>query len=105
MVKYSLSLILFLFLLTSCHRERYSLLIEAESFENLGGWVVDPQFVDQVGSTYLLAHGLGKPVKDSETRIILPASGRYHVWARTMDWAPGEWDSPGRFRIILTPNL
>ncbi|HOO99512.1 MAG TPA: FAD-dependent oxidoreductase [Bacteroidales bacterium] len=101
MVKYSLSLILFLFLLTSCHRERYSLLIEAESFENLGGWVVDPQFVDQVGSTYLLAHGLGKPVKDSETRIILPASGRYHVWARTMDWAPGEWDSPGRFRIIL----
>src|SRR5438067_12994638 len=35
-----------------------TLLVEAESFSNPGGWVVDPQFMDQMGSPYLLAHGL-----------------------------------------------
>jgi hypothetical protein len=37
-------------------------LLEAEQFANLGGWVVDQQFMDQMGSPYLLAHGLGEPV-------------------------------------------
>jgi hypothetical protein len=37
-------------------------LVEAESFENCGGWVVDQQFMDLMGSPYLLAHGLGEPV-------------------------------------------
>jgi hypothetical protein len=38
-----------------------SILVEAENFDNHGGWVVDAQFIDQMGSPYLLAHGLGKP--------------------------------------------
>ena len=38
-----------------------TVLIEAESFSNKGGWVVDPQFVEQMGSPYLLAHGMGIP--------------------------------------------
>ena len=41
--------------LTSCKVEHSSLFIEAESFEEKGGWLVDPQFVEQVGSPYLLA--------------------------------------------------
>ena len=28
------------------------LLIEAEAFQNKGGWVVDQQFIDQMGSSY-----------------------------------------------------
>jgi hypothetical protein len=34
------------------------LFIEAEQFASLGGWVIDQQFMDQMGSPYLLAHGL-----------------------------------------------
>lgn len=37
------------------------LLIEAESFEDHGGWVLDAQFMDQMGSPYPLADELGKP--------------------------------------------
>jgi hypothetical protein len=77
-------------------------LVEAESFRDPGGWVVDPQFMDQMGSPYLLAHGLGRPVADAATGLDLPA-GSWRVWVRTMDWvarwnAPG---APGRFRVLL----
>lgn len=101
MVKYLISLVLILFSLASCKREEYSVLIEAESFDEKGGWVVDPQFVEQMGSPYLLAHGLGKPVADASTSVRLPASGTYYAWARTMNWAPGDWDAPGKFRVAV----
>jgi hypothetical protein len=77
------------------------LLQECESFEEPGGWVVDPQFVEQMGSPYLMAHGLGEPVENASTSISIPKRGNYHVWARTMDWVPGDWDAPGRFNIWL----
>src|SRR5512139_758121 len=40
-------------------------LLEAEHFADLGGWEVDQQSMDVMGSPYLLAHGLGVPVKDA----------------------------------------
>ena len=78
-------------------------LIEAESFQHLGGWVIDPQFMDNMGSPYLLAHGLGQPVVDATTEIDFPAPGKYRVWVRTKDWvapwkAPG---TPGRFQVKI----
>jgi hypothetical protein len=78
-----------------------SILIEAESFATKGGWVVDPQFVEQMGSPYLLAHGMGKPVKDAETSVAIAKSGTYYVWVRTKNWAPGNWEAPGRFYIAF----
>ena len=39
-------------------------MIEAEAFEDVGGWVNDQQFMDLMGSPYLLAHGIGVPVED-----------------------------------------
>jgi len=80
-----------------------TILIEAEGFENLGGWVIDQQFMDQMGSPYLLAHGLGQPVKDATTAVSFPAAGTYRVWVRTRDWvapwkAPG---APGRFQLLV----
>ncbi len=85
----------------SCANKSYNLLVEAESFEDTGGWVVDPQFTEQMGSPYLLAHGLGNPVKNASTRISLPSPGRYYIWVRTRDWAPGKWDAPGRFKLSV----
>lgn len=78
-----------------------TLLVEAESFQNKGGWVVDPQFALQMGSPYLLAHGMGKPVENASTSVNFPATGEFHVWVRTKNWVPGNWDAPGRFKLIV----
>jgi len=91
-----------LLLLSSCHKEVF---VECESFENKGGWVVDPQFVEQMGSPYLMAHGLGEPVENATTSIQLPSGGSYHVWVRTTDWAPGSWSPPGQFNIWLNDKI
>ena len=77
--------------------------IEAESFKNKGGWVCDQQSMDYMGSPYLLAHGLGIPVKDAETFVQITESSDYHLWVRTRDWvapwnAPG---APGKFQIKI----
>ncbi len=77
------------------------ILVEAESFEERGGWVLDQQFIETVGSAYLLAHGLGKPVANARTRVKFPAPGDYVLWVRTKNWVPGKWDPPGRFRVLV----
>ncbi len=79
------------------------LLVEAESFTDRGGWVLDTQFVHIMGSPYLMAHGMGVPVKDAVTRVDFPDTGTYHVFVRTKDWvarwnAPGQ---PGKFQLIV----
>ena len=51
-----------------------NILIEAERFEEKGGWLVDPQFVEQMRSPYLLAHGMGRPVKDARYNRRFPDS-------------------------------
>lgn len=78
-----------------------SVLVEAESFPNKGGWVVDPQFVEQMGSPYLMAHGMGKPVANAATQVKLEKGRTYHVWVRAKNWAPGKWDAPGRFQMKI----
>ena len=80
-------------------------LIEAESFIDKGGWVVDPQFVEQMGSPYLMAHGMGVPVTNAVTKVNFKDTGKYHVWARTKNWVPGDWDAPGQFKIIVNGKI
>jgi hypothetical protein len=78
-------------------------LVEAESFDDPGGWVVDQQFLDQMGSPFLLAHGLGVRVWDALTAVTLPAEGRYRLWVRTREWA-GVKDAqaaPGTFQLLV----
>ena len=77
--------------------------VEAESFATRGGWVVDPQFMDIMGSPYLLAHGLGRPVADAATEVLVPAADTYRVWVRTKDWV-AQWKvpgAPGRFQVLI----
>lgn len=76
-------------------------LIEAESFDDPGGWVVDPQFVEQMGSPYLMAHGMGTPVANAHTKFKLDEAGEYHIWVRSKNWAPGDWEAPGRFQVAI----
>lgn len=75
------------------------ILIEAEDFEDYGGWVLDSQFTAIMGSPYLLAHGLGRPVADATTTVSVAAAGTYGVWVRAKDWVPGH--HPGRFRLSI----
>ena len=69
-------------------------LVEAEHFKNPGGWVHDTQFIESMGSPYLLAHGMGEPVADATTTVKFPSTGKWQVWVRTMDWV-GRWKAPG----------
>ncbi len=77
--------------------------VEAESFDRHGGWKLDTQFIQQMGSPYLLAHGLGKPVQDAMTEVTFPQSGKYRAWVRTIDWV-AKWNaqgSPGKFQVSI----
>jgi len=76
-------------------------LVEAEQFTELGGWDLDQQSMDVMGSPYLLAHGLGVPVRDASTSVAFAQPGLYHVWVRTRDWvAPwGVKGAPGKFQV------
>lgn len=78
---------------------RSGILIEAEDFDDYGGWLLDSQFEMQMGSPYLLAHGLGRPVADATTRVDVPVGGEYEVWVRAKDWVPGH--HPGRFTLSI----
>ena len=79
-----------------------TVLIEAESFDDWGGWVNDTQFMDQMGSPYLLAHGMGKPVADAKTKFVAKG-GKSGVWVRTKNWT-APWHSgggAGTFNLIV----
>lgn len=80
--------------------------IETELFQDKGGWTSDTQFIDQMGSPFLLAHGLGKPVKDATTSVDFEETGDYHFWIRTRDWiSPGQGPGPGKFNILINDEV
>lgn len=85
------------------YAQKTILLVEAESFSNKGGWAVDQQFMDQMGSPFLIAHGMGIPVKDASTLVQFPEAGKYRMFVRTRNWA-ARWttkDAPGKFQILI----
>lgn len=63
--KYIFNTVTALILFVSCNNTQ-EIFIEAESFENKGGWVIDNQSMYQMGSSYLLAHGMGIPVENAK---------------------------------------
>lgn len=71
--------------------------VEAEHFTEPGGWFIDTQFVQQMGSAYLLAAGSCTPVEDAFTKITIPETGRYRLWVRAKNWLP-EYN-PGQFEV------
>jgi len=72
---------------------------EAEAMARTGTWSNDSQHVDLMGSPYLLATGLGKPVDDAVTTVSIPETGVYTLWVRCRDWLPSH--SPGQFQVLV----
>ena len=61
-----------------------------------GGWKLDVQFMEEMGSPCLLAHGMGRRVVDAKALVDLPEAGSWRVKVRAKNWADG---APGRFRL------
>lgn len=82
--------------------QSFSLLVEAESFENKGGWYIDQQAMDVMGSPYLITYGMGQPVADASNNVIFPEGGTYYVYVRTRNWT-GLWTdkAAGIFQIKI----
>ncbi len=80
-----------------------SVLLLGSMFAQRGGWSADSQFFDLIGSTYLLAHGLGVAVADAKTTFTAPADGEYNVYVRTRNWTRywSEAPTPGIFELFV----
>ncbi len=81
-----------------------SVMVLATTFADKGDWTVDQQFVLQMGSSYLLAHGLGKPLaKDAVTTVEIPEDGEYNLLVRTKNWTAfwSEGKTPGIFQVKI----
>ena len=77
--------------------------VDAEDFDDYGGWTLDTQFVHLMGSGYLIANGIGKPVADASTAINIPRAGTYHVWVRARNWI--QEYSPGSFQLAVNGQV
>lgn len=90
-------------LFSLAHAHAATFLVETEQFSDKGGWGIDTQFIESMGSSYLIAHGLGKPVADATTKATVPEDGDYKVWVRTIDWTKrlGRPASAGLFKVTV----
>ena len=77
----------------------------ATRFADKGDWTVEQQFVLQMGSSYLFAHGLGSPLaKDAVSRFEVAEEGDYRLLVRTKNWTAfwSEGKTPGIFQVRST---
>ena len=80
-----------------------SIFLETETVDSLGGWTIETQCREAMGSFWIFAHGCGRPVEDASTRISIEHNAYWHVWVRTRDWT-AVWKrgtSAGRFQILF----
>ena len=90
-------------LLAACSgRNGESVWVEAESFATKGGWSVDQQFIFEMGSPYLIAHGMGRAVEDASTEVEFPSAGTYHVYVRCYNWTSPWSDKEGAGRFAIS---
>ena len=79
-------------------------MVLATTFAERGDWTVEQQFVLQMGSSYLLAHGIGTPLaKDAVTKVTVPCDGEYNLLVRTKNWTKhwSDGPTPGIFSVLI----
>jgi len=77
--------------------------LETEMFDSLGGWIVETQCREAMGSFWIFAHGCGRPVADASTAFTTEKPAEWHIFVRTRDWtAVWKRGTPaGRFNILF----
>lgn len=90
--------------LLSCIVKADNILLETEAFSYKGGWKIDQQFMDQMGSPYLIAHGMGHPVADAHTTFSVTEEGIYKVYVRTYNWTSPWFNGKGAGRFAVRIN-
>ncbi|MBQ0080683.1 MAG: FAD-dependent oxidoreductase [Alistipes sp.] len=84
--------------------KKNSVMVLATTFADKGDWTVEQQFVLQMGSSYLLAHGIGTPLKkDPTTEITVAQDGQYNIFVRTKNWTKywSDGPTPGIFQVLI----
>ncbi|MBO5643652.1 MAG: FAD-dependent oxidoreductase [Lentisphaeria bacterium] len=79
------------------------LFIDAETFDDIGNWVIDTQSYETNSFAYLLAHGIGKPVSDARTHTVIEKAGVYRAFVRTRNWSAvwGRGTPAGKFLLKI----
>ena len=73
--------------------------MKACTFHEKGGWVVDAAFTGRETRPALLAHGLGRPVRDAVATLRHPRRETLRLWVETRDWVAPQ--GPGRFKVVV----
>ena len=60
--------------------------IDAPEFDSFGGFIKETQFVREMGQPYLMADGVGEPVKEATVKFKTKDSGYYRFFIRTKNW-------------------
>ncbi len=60
--------------------------IDATDFDDYGGFILETQFVREMGQPYLLANGTGYPISPSTVKFSVNEGGMYRFYIRTKNW-------------------
>ncbi len=63
-----------------------NLWIDACEFDDYGGFILETQFVREMGQSYLMADGIGEPISPATTIFNVKEGGFYRVFLRTKNW-------------------
>ncbi len=60
--------------------------IDAPEFDELGGFVLESQFVGEMGQSYLMADSVGTVVSPATVKFSIKESGMHRFFVRTKNW-------------------
>ena len=63
--------------------------MDAVEFDDYGGFLLDTQFVREMGQGYLLANSVGIPVAPASVKFTANEEGMHRFWIRTKNWCHG----------------
>ena len=63
-----------------------SIWIDAVEFDHYGGFILETQFVREMGQPYLMANGVGEAVAPASVSFCVSESGMHRLFVRTKNW-------------------
>ncbi|MBQ9071403.1 MAG: FAD-dependent oxidoreductase [Clostridia bacterium] len=60
--------------------------IDAVDFDDYGGFILETQFIREMGQPYLMANGVGEAVSPAEASFTVKGGGTYRFFIRTKNW-------------------